>query len=80
MNSFQQAETSGNQVEILLHLIKRPHLRLRLEVGVLYPGKEYRINTVLSGARMRHVWIKRLKTDNGYLTERIVYECESCSG
>ncbi len=24
VNSFQQAETSGNQVETLLHLIKRP--------------------------------------------------------
>ncbi len=30
-------------MEILLHLIKRPHLRSRLEVGVLYLGKEYRI-------------------------------------
>ena len=29
---------------------------------------------------MRPVWIKRFRTDNGYLTERMVYECEDCSG
>ena len=33
-----------------------------------------------AGRRMRPVWIKRFRTDNGYLTERMVYECEDCSG
>ena len=35
--------------------------------------------TCPAGKRLRYLFIRRRKTDNGYLTEQRVYECEVCS-